>query len=245
SQALTEDGQSYYSHCVKALAELQVAEAAMSESLREPSGRLRISMPVLLGRRLLAPVLLALAARHPALSLELVFSDKVVNLVEDGFDLAVRTGTLEDSAGLSARRLGRQTLVLCASPGYLMQHGTPQQLDALSQHQTLVYGRGPALWRFTDANGHACQVRVHSRIQLDDLETLQQAAEAGLGIVRLPHWLAGPALAAGRLQAVLPQLTAEHRDVQVIWPHNRQLSPRVRVAIDALAAAIPTQLGAA
>ena len=131
-QSLTEDGQAYYERCKRALAELEDAEAALDNGRREPSGRLRVSVPVLFGRHCVAPVLTRLARQYPRLEVEIAFSDRVVDLLEEGFDLAVRVGDLRDSSTLAARRLGTQHLAICAAPSYLDAHGWPRTIEELS-----------------------------------------------------------------------------------------------------------------
>ena len=140
-QSLTDDGQAYYEHYVRALAELDAAEAAFENGRREPRGRLRISAPVLFGRYCVAPLLIGLARAHPQLELELSFSDRVVDLAEEGFDLGIRVGRLPDSATLVARQLGVQRMGICASPAYLARHGCPRTIEDLAGHAGIVYGQ--------------------------------------------------------------------------------------------------------
>jgi DNA-binding transcriptional LysR family regulator len=138
TQSLTEDGQLYYERCVRALDEVRAAEAMLDSGRHEVVGRLRVSMPVLFGRRCVAPVLARLAAEHPKLALDLSFSDRLVDLVEDGFDLAIRNGPVGDGTGLMMRRIGLQRMTVCASPAYLATHGTPERLDALAAHHAVT-----------------------------------------------------------------------------------------------------------
>src|SRR5512138_1076673 len=129
SQSLTEEGHAYYERCVRALAELDAAEAEFDARRSEPSGCLRVSVPVLFGRRCVAPLLLQLANEHRALSVEMSFSDRFVDLVDENFDLAVRIGSLSDSATLAARRLGEQRMGICAAPSYLAKRGMPASAE--------------------------------------------------------------------------------------------------------------------
>jgi DNA-binding transcriptional LysR family regulator len=142
-QNLTDDGQAFYESCLRALRELENAEAALESGRQVPSGRLRVSMAVVFGRHCVAPILTRLAAGHPALELDLSFNDRPVDLIEDGFDLAVRGGAIADQDGLMMRRLGEQRMNVVATPGYLARHGTPQSLADLAAHDGVVYGRGP------------------------------------------------------------------------------------------------------
>lgn len=125
-QSLTDFGRAYYERCRVVLAEAEAADALVADQLSEPRGRLRVTMPALLGRRCVAPILLDFAKQHPSLELELSFTDRIVDLVEDGFDLAVRTGNLEDRAGMIARRIARHSMIVCASPSYVEMHGRPR-----------------------------------------------------------------------------------------------------------------------
>jgi DNA-binding transcriptional LysR family regulator len=135
SQSLTEDGHAFYERCVRALAELEAGEATLHAGRRDPQGRLHVSVPVLFGRRCVASILLELAQRYPKLELQISFTDRVTDLVDEGIDLVVRSGRLHDApAGLVARRLGEQAMTLCASPAYLAKHGTPRTLAELSGH---------------------------------------------------------------------------------------------------------------
>ncbi|WP_287322196.1 LysR substrate-binding domain-containing protein, partial [Mesorhizobium sp.] len=128
-QSLTDFGRAYYERCRMVLAEAEAADALAADQLSEPRGKLRVIMPVHFGRRCVAPILLELAHRYPALELDLSFSDPIADLAEDGCDLAIRTGNLEDQAGVMARRVARQRMVVCASPSYLEMHGQPRLND--------------------------------------------------------------------------------------------------------------------
>ncbi|NIC04800.1 LysR family transcriptional regulator [Billgrantia bachuensis] len=241
SQSLTDDGQAFYERCVRALAELEAAESVLDDSRRAPTGRLRISVPVLLGRRCVTPVVLDILRRYPQLGLEMSFTDRRVDLVEEGFDLVVRSGELPDSAGLVARRIGVQKLVVCASPSYLAERGRPQALAELSGHEVIVYGRAgwSKAWNFLDAKGEARDLQFSSRIHLDDLEAITDATLAGEGLAWLPGWLVAEHLRSGALERVLENETSRDFDVHVVWPQSRHLPMRVRVVIDELIRRIP------
>lgn len=245
SQSLTEDGQVFYEHCVRALAELETAESALDDGRRAPSGRLRISAPVLFGRRCVAPILLEIVRRHPRLELEMSFTDRRVDLVQEGFDLAIRTGELHDSAGLVARCLGAQTMILCGSPGYLAAHGTPEGLADLAGHRAVVYGRAGwvSRWNFHDARGRVHDLALESRLRLDDLEAIADAALAGDGLAWLPGWLVAGHLRSGALVRVLEHETSRSFDVYAVWPQARHLPMRVRLVIDELVRRIPGTMG--
>src|SRR5260221_9193865 len=204
-QNLTDDGQAFYESCLRALRELETAEAALESGRQVPSGRLRVSMAVVFGRHCVAPILTALAARHPALELDLSLSDRPVDLIEDGFDLAVRGGTIADQSGLMMRRLGEQRMNVVATPDYLARHGTPQTLADLANHEGVVYGRGPQSksWLFKGPAGASIETRMRCRIRLDDVEAIVDATLSGAGLGWLPCWLIAPHLKSGALVTVL------------------------------------------
>lgn len=245
-QSLTDDGQAFYERCVRALAELEAAEAALDSGRREPTGRLRVSMPVLFGRHYAAPLLWELTREHPGLELEISFNDRVQDLIEEGFDLAVRIGPLDDLAGLTARKLGVLEMVVCASPAYVAKHGRPKTLDELKHHEGIIYGRNgfTKQWAFPDGQGGMRHVPVPSRLRLDDLETIADAAVQGAGLAWLPCWLIGERLRKKQLTLVLQDLPRHGNEVFAVWPQNKHLPSKVRTAIDVLAARLPGRLSA-
>jgi DNA-binding transcriptional LysR family regulator len=244
-QSLTDDGQAYYERCVRALAELDAGEAALDTGRRSPTGRLRVSAPVAFGRHCVAPVLLELARQHSGLIVETSFSDRVVDLVEEGFDLAVRVGALTDSASLSARRLGSQRMGICAAPSYLAQHGCPANADQLSQHIGIAYGRDgtTASWRVRGSDGQIHEPRINSRLRFDDLQVIADAAVGGAGLAWLPCWLMAPHVRAGALTLVMDSERVLATDIHAVWPRTRYLPSKTRTVIDALAAKIPAMIG--
>src|SRR5260370_36262264 len=138
-QSLTDFGRAYYERCRVVLAEAQAADALAADQLSEPCGKLRVAMPVHFGRRCVTPILLELAQQYPTLELDLSFSDRIADLAEDGYDLAIRTGDLEDKAGVTARRIARQRMVVCASPSYLGMLVQPRRLPIPTQHHPFSY----------------------------------------------------------------------------------------------------------
>lgn len=241
SLALTDDGQGYYERCVRALDELRAGEAALDSGRNEPAGRLRVSVPVLFGRRCVAPVLTRLAAAHPRLELDLSFSDRPVDLIEDGFDLAIRNGDIGDGAGLMTRTVSLQRMTVCASPAYLDNHGRPQNLDDLPAHRAITYGRAGRIktWQFPDGDRTLREMTPPSRLRFDDLEAIADAAEAGYGLAWLPCWLIRDRVRAGVLVALLEEVPRLVFRTHALWPETPHLPLRVRFAIDALAKALP------
>jgi len=240
SLSLTDEGALFYERCAGALADIGSAEQSMASSRAEPGGRIRISLPVLLGRRCIAPALVALGKAHRQLEFDVAFTDRPVDLVDDGIDLAVRTGALANEAGLKARRLGVQAMVLCAAPAYLHVRGTPATLDQLAAHDMLPYGKRQRLvpWRFLD-HGRQRELAPMGRIRFDDLEAIADAATAGCGMAWLPAWLVARRLATGELVEVLPATRGPGFDIHALWPAGRFLPARVRLVIDTLVQELP------
>ncbi|WP_371999990.1 LysR family transcriptional regulator (plasmid) [Tistrella mobilis] len=241
AQALTEDGQAFLEHCLRGLAEIRAGEAMLDRGRRAVSGRLRVSLPVLFGRRCVAPILTGLAREHPGLELDLHFTDRLVDLVEDGIDLAIRNGPLEDASGLMARLVARQRMTIVASPDYLARRGTPADLAALADHDCLVYLRGGRVrgWLFPQPDGSDAVIRPAARLRFDDLEALADAAAAGLGLTWLPCWLVRDRVRAGTLAEVLTDRPATVFTSHAIWPRSPHTDLKLRLAVDRLAAQLP------
>jgi DNA-binding transcriptional LysR family regulator len=244
SLRLTDEGAAFYERCAGALADIRDAEESFDTARRQPAGRVRISVPVLLGRHCIAPILVDLAAAHTQLELEVAFTDRPVDLLTDGFDLVVRTGALADEAELKARRLGSQSMLLCAAPAYLARHGTPARLEDIAAHAQLAYGKGRRVvpWRF-DEQGQRREVEPAGRLRFDDLEAIADAAAGASGLAWLPSWLVAARLKSGQLAEVLPALRGPGFDVHAVWPLGRYLPMRVRAVIDVLVEHVPARLG--
>lgn len=240
SLALTEDGLTLFEHARRALGEVQLATALFDSGRHTIAGRLRVSMPVLFGRLRIAPILIRLADAHPKLELDLNFSDRLVDVVEDGFDLVVRNGRLQNWPGLIARRIASQPMRVCAAPRYLDGAGTPESLADLTGHHAVLYGRPARVrsWLFPQPGGPATGIVPPSRMRFDDLGALRDAALGGQGLAWLPAWLIHDDVAAGRLVTVLDHLPAHAFESHALWPQSPHLPLRVRLAIDALAALV-------
>jgi len=240
-QNLTEFGRAYYERCRVVLAEADAADALAADQLSEPRGKLRVTMPVLFGRRCVTPVLLELAQQYPQLELDLSFSDRIANFAEDGFDLAIRTGDLDDKAGVIARRVARQHMIVCASPSYLETHGRPRQIEDLSAHTAIIYRRSGRIrpWLFPRNDQPPMEVIPVNRLRLDDMDAIADAATAGMGLAWLPRWLVKDRIRAGALVPLLPDQPEFLYDCYALWPQTPHLPQKVRLAVDALAAALP------
>ncbi|MEO5796908.1 MAG: LysR family transcriptional regulator [Rhodoferax sp.] len=246
-QSLTDDGQIYHEHCLRALAEMQTAEAQMESGRHEVAGRLRATMPVLFGRHCVAPILLDLARQNPLLELHLSFNDQHVDVLAEGFDLAIRCGALgPESEGLRARKLVEQRKVVCASPAYLAARGRPLNKAELAGHSILLYRRADRIhvWQLPDATGRIGDTPLSSRLLLDDLETIADAAAASLGLAWLPEWLVRERLRTGALVSVLDDQPGATMDCHALWPNAPHMPLRLRLAVDALVAQLPRVLHA-
>jgi DNA-binding transcriptional LysR family regulator len=228
-QRLTEDGQAYYEHCLRALAELEAAESVLESGRQQPRGRLRVSVPLAFGHHYAAPALWALMDSYPELEIDLCFSDRMIDLVQEGFDIAVRIGPLPDTDRLSARRLGEQAMGLAASPAYLQRKGAIESIEDLAVHRGIAYR----------SNTAQCS-RLASPLIVDDLQAVADAAIAGVGLAWLPSWLI--AHYALRGQSVLPSYREQPAPIHVIWPTAAHMPAKTRCAIDALVAATPSCL---
>ncbi len=246
NQNLTDDGQAFYEHCQRAMAEIRTGESMLESGRREVAGRLRVSMPVVLGRRCVAPILAGLARQHPKLELDLSFSDRPADLLGDRFDLAVRNsplgGPLGDWPGLMARRVCRQRMTVCASPAYLTLRGTPQSIEELRGHDAVAYVRPSGrvrTWLFPIRADLNVEIMPRLRLRLDDLEAIADAAVAGMGLAWLPSWLIRDRINSGELVRVLDGIPGLVFDCHLVWPQAPHLPLRVRFAIDILAAELP------
>ena len=199
-------------------------------------------MPVLFGRRCVAPILIGLARAYPGLELDLSLNDRLSDLAEDRFDLAVRTGTLADRAGLIARRVARQRMIVVGAPAYLERRGVPATLDDLAAHDALIYRRSGRIppWLFPQEGGPPREITPSNRLRFDDLGAIADAAETGMGLAWLPSWLVLDRLRAGTLVHLLPDQPPYLYDVHTLWLQTPHLPNKVRLAVDALAAGLPT-----
>ena len=241
SQRLTDNGALFYERCLRALEEIRGAESQLETGKHQVSGRLRVAVPVLFGRQCIAPLLIELAQEHPGLELEMSFSDRVVDLVEEGFDMAVRNGTLADSAVLVARRLGVHRMVLCAAPDYLIKNGQPQSVDDLRQYTAINYTRAGRVlpWQLMDYDGTSRTFIPRSSLNMDDLQAICDAALAGHGIAWLPCWMVIKEIHQGNLVPLFKQAPDVRFDVHAVWQQTPHLPLRVRIAIDKLASRLP------
>ncbi len=234
--SLTESGQAFYERCVQLLADLEDAEAAASASTARPRGTIRLTCSINFGVRHVSPAIADFLARHPEVSFDVQLSDRFVDLVEEGFDLAIRIG-LAGAEQLVARRLGETRVLACASPEYLKRHGAPRVPEDLARHRCLTYEYlDPRnLWRFRGADGREHAVRVAGPLHANNGDLLVAAAVQGLGIVCEPDFIAGPEIEAGRLVRILEDYGVRATPIYAVYPSRRHLSAKVRAFVDFLA----------
>lgn len=231
--SLTTAGVTYLEKSREILDLVEAAETGLDAERLMPRGTLRISLPLSFGQRYLAPLLLEFSGRYPEVALNMDFTDRRTNLIEEGFDLAIRV-TDRLAPQDVARRLSSTRLVTVASPAYLERHGEPKHPDELAGHECLAYtlSASPA-WQFT-VDGALQSLPVHGRIQANNGDVLLQAAIAGLGITVQPTFIAADALAAGSLKVILADYPVPEIGIYAMLPGNRHIPHRVRVLIDFL-----------
>jgi DNA-binding transcriptional LysR family regulator len=235
--SLTEAGAAYFERSRQLLRELEEMDLSVARDVQQPRGVLRVNAPVVFGTRHLSRLLADYTARYPEVGIDLALTDRFIDLIEEGADLAVRIGALTDSA-LVARRLFPARLVLCAAPDYLTRHGIPRTLDDLTRHNCLgyTYTRGGSEWEFHEAGGPVV-VSLRGSVRANHGEVLYQAALDGMGIVLSPTFIVGDALRDGRLCQVLPDARLAQLSGYAVFPSRKFLSAKVRTFVDFLAEA--------
>jgi len=233
--ALTSEGEAYFLRCQRILAEIEEAESEIMHFRDRPKGLLRLNVGVAFGMHQLVPALPQFLARFPEVEIDLTITDNLVDLIEEGADLAIRTGDLSDST-LIARKLCDLERVICAAPAYLKQHGMPREPRDLLGHNCITLGTAPNLkrWPFDTENG-VTRINVHGTIVANSADALRQLAIMGAGIVRLGDNIVGDDLAQGRLLPVLADRHhAEPLPVHALYPQGRHRSPKVIAMVDFL-----------
>jgi DNA-binding transcriptional LysR family regulator len=233
--SLTETGRAFHERCVQLLADLEEAEESAGEGTAVPRGTLRLTCGVTFGERHLAPAIAEFMARFPQMRFDAELSDRIVDLVEEGFDAAVRIGAV-GGQNLVARKVGVTRFVCCAAPSYLAQHGEPRQPEDLAAHACLLYAYAPqsGLWPFRDADGRERNVRVAGPAHANNGRFLEALAVAGVGITYEPDFIVGPEVKAGRLVPILRAFVPPPASIHVVYPSRRHLSAKVRAVTDFL-----------
>ena len=232
---LTDEGARYHDACSRLLAEIEEADAAVSAGRAEPRGALRVALPSAFGHLHVAPLVPRFATRYPNVQVALSLSDRNVNVIEEGFDLAIRIADLADSS-LAARKLAPNRRVVCASPDYLKRNGTPRTPQDLTGHNCLTTSDFTMTWDYKDPDGEPGAVRVAGRHACDNWEVLREWAIAGLGIALKSTWDVRQQLEDGSLVPLFPGYTfASEVAIYAVYPHRRFLPAKTRAFIEFLA----------
>jgi DNA-binding transcriptional LysR family regulator len=234
--SLTESGRIFHERCVQLLADLEEAEQSANASTLRPRGTLRLTCGIAFGTRHLAPAVAAFTVRYPDMRLDVELSDRAVDLVEEGFDAAVRIGGI-GSQNVVGRKVGSTRLVCCAAPSYLAARGEPRHPEELATHACLTYAYSTQrdTWTFRDAGGAEHRVRIAGPIHANNGRFLVALAVAGSGIVCEPDFIVGPEVRTGRLRRLLPGFEPPASAIHVVYPSRRHLSAKVRAFTDFLA----------
>jgi DNA-binding transcriptional LysR family regulator len=228
----TLDGEAYYQRCLRILADVEEAEMAFAGA--RPKGTLRVDVHGTMARYFVLPGLPDFLARYPDIDMVLSEGDRLVDLVREGIDCVIRAGELKDS-DMAARPLGQLEEITCASPGYLQQRGTPKTLEELQGHQMIGYrstATGGLLPLVFNVEGKVRSVTLPTTLSVTGAESMKEAARRGLGLIQVPKYGLIEDLQNGALVQVLPQFSPGSMQVSLLYPRNRQLSPRIRVFID-------------
>ena len=229
--SLTEEGRVFYQYCRSVLDGLDAAEQAVSNLQSKPQGRIKLTAPVTYGEQQLLPLINDFMMQYRDIEVTAFLSNQQIDLVEGGYDLAIRIGKLRDST-MMAKKLSLRTNFVCATPAYLNQYGVPRTLDDLNQHNCLLGTRD--YWHFVE-DGTEKNLRVSGSIQCNSGYSLVDAALKGLGIVQLPDYYVQKHLASGALVSLLDDYREPEESIWALYPHNRQLSPKIRLLVDYLA----------
>lgn len=235
---LTDAGAAFYDTCVRVLEDLADAEAVLAAHRSEIVGRLKVDVPIAFGRMQAMPLLLAFAERHPNVRPTITFTDRKVDVVEEGIDVAIRIGAAEPWPNtLGHRYLGSERVIICAASAYLERCGTPACAEDLVAFDCILYGRGDGStshWRFADKAGGITEHSMEPRIVLGSAEAQVGAVKAGFGIAQLATWLIKDELERGELVEILPDMATVGLPLHLVWPRNRQLSPKVDALLETL-----------
>jgi len=237
SLSLTEIGAAVYEHCARIVEESEEVELAVNRFSAEPSGNIKLSASVAFGQMHMAPAIADFLQQYPKVSAELVLTNRLVNLAEEGFDLAIRQ-TDKPAPNLVARTIAPQHYVVCASPAYLKREGVPKSPQELVKHNCLFYAQQSSQdrWTFKGSDG-AVTVRVQGNFQVNSNEAVREALLAGLGISLVQTFVVGEELKSGKLEPVLTQYEAQGgfgSNIYATWLPNRNLTPKVRAFVDFL-----------
>lgn len=234
--SLTESGRSFYEEVSRIMSDLEEAEQAVCQSHQELRGPLKLAVPLSFGLLHLGPAINDFLCQHPQVELDIDFNDRQIDVIQEGYDMSIRIAELEDSS-LIARRIASVSMVICASPDYLQQHGTPTTPAQLQHHRCLSYRylANPESWSFQDQAGNTIKVRIPTAIKSNSGDYLTEAAIAGHGIARQPRFIAYQSIQRGELLPILTDYVIPSVNAYAIYPQTRHLSQRVRALVDFLA----------
>ncbi len=234
--SLTESGTLFYERSLQILADISEAEQEAGGMTARPRGTLKMTVPLTYAQHKLAPIFAAYREAYPDVKLDIHAGDRKLDLVEEGFDMAIRIGMLPES-GLVARKLGGIRSVVCASPDYIARHGRPATPQELPQHECLAYSltQGSEEWRLQDEHGDTQAVRCSGEVRVNNGDLLRLAALQGAGIIFQPSFLLQDDLDAGRLIRLLPAYASAELGVYAVYPSRRHLSAKVRSFVDFVA----------
>ncbi|MBX4928950.1 LysR family transcriptional regulator [Rhizobium binae] len=234
--SLTDEGRVFYEHGLEVLASVDEAEASVVGQSGAPRGVLRLTVPDTFGRLVVLPIVEKYLLAWPDIQVEVSFTDRKADIVEEGYDLAIRIGAIPSTSDtrLVSRVIAADKARLCASPSYLADRGEPHHIDDLAAHECLFFSSGDQRqgWRFRGEGGAWVKARGRSRLRLDSGEAIRDAAVAGLGIALLPDFVVAGDLATGHLRHVLPKLETDEAKIVALYPDKRQQESRVRRFID-------------
>ncbi|MEH6625026.1 MAG: LysR family transcriptional regulator [Motiliproteus sp.] len=232
--SLTEAGQIYYQHCAEIVGRAEIALNELRQYQHQPTGTLRVASPISFGIAHLVPVVKELRSLYPLLKIDLLLEDRVINMVEEGVDLSIRVGWLEESS-LVARKLGESRMVVVASPDYLARHGVPRKPEELSQHQWLSLSllSAPLRWVFKNDKGEQ-RVQMQSSLKTNSVDALMEMAKQGLGVTVLAKFVVCEAMQQGELVPLLEDYQLGPVGVYAVYPHRGHVPPKIRVFLDFL-----------
>ncbi len=232
--SMTDDGRIFYEHCSRVISLLEETEASVGQKSAVPTGLLRLTVPEGFGRTHVLPLLHLYMEEWPDLQVEVSFSDRIADLVEEGFDLAVRIGTRGPDTRLVSRVVAEHRSIICASPAYLDKHGRATVPDDLTSHDCLSFKSGTRKqpWRIREMDGSWSTVGGRGRFRLDSGEAIRDAAIAGMGVAYLPGFMVDDAIADKKLEQLLPEFETQKVPIIVIYPSKRYLAAKVRRFID-------------
>jgi len=228
--SLTEEGRIFYQHCRSVLDGLDAAERAITNLQSKPQGKIKLTAPVTYGEKQILPLVNDFLNLYNDVEVSAYLSNQRVDLVEEGYDLAIRLGNLSDSS-MMAKKLGERANFLCASPLYLHKHGIPHSISELNKHSCLLGTND--YWHFRESDKEK-SIRITGRLRYNSGYSLTDAALKGLGIVQLPDYYVQQHLQSGELVTLLDNYRAPDEGIWAVYPHNRHLSPKIRLLVDYL-----------